>query len=161
MSQTIDNRVAKKYTGINWDKAKNKWMIVVKHDGKNKFLGYTNDQEEGNAIRIDYINKYIKPILDERKDDRTLFENNICDFYLKLNNLEKTGERFNISASTVLEILKKNKINIRSNEKKIKNLDEVLFWYDLGESASLISSKIGLSVTTIIRKLKSLHKNHY
>jgi hypothetical protein len=48
------------YTGISWDKEKNKWMAYINISGKTKFLGYFSDINEAVKIRQEAEQKYYK-----------------------------------------------------------------------------------------------------
>jgi hypothetical protein len=43
-----------KYTGVSWDKERNKWTVRFKINGKNLFLGYFLNEEEASEV---YNNK--------------------------------------------------------------------------------------------------------
>lgn len=38
-------------TGVYWDKANNKWMVLIWHDGRSQFKGYFHSKDDAIAVR--------------------------------------------------------------------------------------------------------------
>ena len=45
-----DTKGTSKYTGVCWDKRKNKWRSGIKINGKTKFLGYYKNEKEASKV---------------------------------------------------------------------------------------------------------------
>ncbi len=45
------------YKGVSWDKAKGKWCVRTKHEGKYKFLGYFTNKKEAYNVYINFWKK--------------------------------------------------------------------------------------------------------
>lgn len=54
------SRGSSKYLGVNWNKASNKWVARISIDGKRKFLGYFDDEEEAHKAYLEKYNEVMK-----------------------------------------------------------------------------------------------------
>lgn len=83
----------------------------------------------------------------------------VVDMYNGGSSLKDISKKFNISISTVIEVLVENCVEIRrsnmkTNEETIKRDKEILERYKNGESTASISKDVGLSIGAVVYRIK-------
>ena len=51
-----------KYKYVSWQSSKNKWAIRFRHDGKVKYFGYYDDEDEAGKVAMEKAKEYGKVI---------------------------------------------------------------------------------------------------
>ncbi len=139
----MDNQLAK-ITGVFFEKRRLKWQANIKVNGKNKFLGYFDNQEDAAKVRKLAEIRYQKPKIDARLK----FEKDVCEYYLTKKTLEETGLKFNRDSASIYEILIKNNIQTRSNKLDI-NWPIYIDRYKNGEKIADIAKELNVSHCTV------------
>lgn len=83
----------------------------------------------------------------------------VVDMYNGGSSLKDISKKFNMSISTVIEVLVENGVEIRrsnmkTNEETIKRDKEILERYKNGESTASISKDVGLSIGAVVYRIK-------
>jgi hypothetical protein len=150
----MDTSVAK-HRGVSFDKRRNKYIVSIKIDGKNKFLGYFELQDFDKAVktRIEAEELYTKDKNILKKKNRNEFIKNIISDYQSGMSLEKVGQKYNRNPSTIFEILANNNIQRRNNTKPC-DIALLTKMYENNKSSYFLEKDFNLSASTILNKLK-------
>lgn len=62
VNYTKDNKYSSKYTGVCWDKSRNKWFASIKINGKQKNLGRFNSEYDAHLAYENKLKELVKVI---------------------------------------------------------------------------------------------------
>lgn len=90
-------------------------------------------------------------------------EDEICRSYIESKSLQKVAKEYNVSATTIRQILIENDVKIQDGKRKDINEDEVCDLYNKGLSSRKIAKKYNCSKSTILNIIRrnniQPHKN--
>lgn len=122
--------VALKYTGVGFDKRKNKWMARFKINGKTEFLGYFNNFHDAVERRKERENLSDAVNRSETKDN---YKKDIKHLYLEeLLPISEIALKFKKNYWTIYEHLKNMNITLRDDRLAQRSYDEneIVFLYN-------------------------------
>lgn len=157
----LNNGMAKysKYIGVTFDKRRNKWVAMMKHNQKTKFLGYFLNEEDAYARRLEEE----KLLEGERfHDKKDIKKEEIVKMYISGKHISEIANHFNNHYSSIYEILIKGNVEIRDDKIPVLSFDEKTNMIkDYNEYMTLenMVGKYGYSRPTILKAITG-HVNY-
>jgi len=144
-----------KYTGVSFDKKKGKWFAAIKNNGKGKFLGYAETEDEAYQKRLAAENEMadiLSKNITKKKKDKVL------QLYTEGLSINEIATRLGKHYSTIYEQIKNSNLEMRddrlSDEIKEDIISKIVPLYKSGLSFKEVSEASGFKSGTVARLIK-------
>lgn len=142
-----------KYVGVTFDKRRNKWIAQIKNNGKTKFLGQFDTEENAHQKRIS-AELEMKDVLS--KNLRTIRKQNMIQDYINGMTINELSEKYDRTYVSIYEMLLKEYVPIRDDRCVMTNIisTQLVEQYENGNNMKDLSDLHGISISTISRTLR-------